>query len=86
MITASEAAQRAYGILWREPHPSMFSRSSRKVLFDALSWEERRAGIAWAMDAFGPMSDSEMIAADMRVGVFPKKSVEMDVDGQGMAK
>lgn len=76
MVTVSDAAQRAYGILWRDPHGSMFSRGARKELFDALSHEERRAGIAWAMEAFGPMTDSEMIAADMRVGVFPKKSTE----------
>jgi len=71
-----DAAQRAYGILWRDPSVSLYSRGARKELFNALSHEDRRAGIAWAMEAFGPMSDAEMIAADIRIGVFPKKSTE----------
>ncbi len=76
MATISDAAQRAYGILWRECSTSVHAKAARKELFDALSHEERRAGIAWAMEAFGPMSDAEMIAADIRVGVFPEKSTE----------
>jgi hypothetical protein len=70
------AAQRAYGLLWRDPAPSMFSRDARQQLFGALSHEERRAGTAWAMEHYGPMTQNEMIAADMRVGVFPEKSTE----------
>jgi hypothetical protein len=73
---AHDAAQRAYGILWRDPSSSIHSKAARKELFDALSHEERRAGIAWAMDLFGPMSDREMMMADMRVGVFPNRSTE----------
>lgn len=73
---AHDAAQRAYGILWREPTTSIYAKAARKELFNALSHEDRRAGIAWAMEAFGPMSDAEMIAADIRVGVFPQMSTE----------
>jgi hypothetical protein len=76
MSTPNDAAQRAYGILWRDPSTSMFSRAARSELFMALSHEERRAGIAWAMEMFGPMTVGEMIAADIEVGVFPQKSTE----------
>jgi hemolysin-activating ACP:hemolysin acyltransferase len=76
-MTPNDAAQRAYGILWRDPSTSMFSRAARSELFKALSHEERRAGIAWAIEIFGPMTGSEMIAADMRVGIFPQKSTEV---------
>lgn len=73
---AKDAAQRAYGILWRECTTSLHAKAARKELFDSLSHEERRTGIAWAMDIFGPMSDAEMIAADIRVGTFPNMSTE----------
>lgn len=76
VATAGDAAQRAYGILWREATTSVHAKAARKELFNSLSHEERRAGIAWAMEAFGPMSDGEMIAADIRVGVFPLMSTE----------
>ena len=78
---AKDAAQRAYGILWRECTTSLYAKAARKELFDSLSHEERRVGIAWAMDIFGPMTDAEMIAADIRVGAFPNKSTETS---QGM--
>lgn len=77
-MTSNDAAQRAYGILWRDPSTSMFSRAARSELFMALSHEERRAGIAWAIEMFGPMTESEMIAADIRVGIFPQKSTERE--------
>lgn len=75
-ISVSDAAQRAYGLLWRDTSESMFSRGARRELLAVLSHEERRAGIAWAMEMFGPMTNSEMIAADIRAGVFPQKSTE----------
>jgi hypothetical protein len=71
------AASRAYGMLWRDPSGSALSRGARKELFDALSPEERRDGITYAVEMFGPMTDAEMIAADIRVGVFPNKSTEV---------
>jgi hemolysin-activating ACP:hemolysin acyltransferase len=77
VTAAHDAAMRAYGILWRDGSPSLFSKSARNELFENLTHEERRAGIAWAMDSFGPMSDSEMISADIRAGVFPNKSTEI---------
>ena len=49
MLDHSEAAQRAYGILWLEPKPSPFSQIARKELLASLTFDERRAGIAWAM-------------------------------------
>ena len=76
-MTISDAAQRAYGILWRDPATTTFSSCARRALFEALSHEERRAGITWAMEMFGPMTANEMIAADIRVGVFPNKSTEI---------
>lgn len=76
MTGAHDAAQRAYGILWRDSSNSMFSHNARRELFDALTHEERRAGIAWAMEMYGPMSENEMISADIRVGMFPRKSTE----------
>ena len=75
-MTVLDAAQRAYGMLWRDTSNSVLSRGARKELFDVLTHEERRAGIAYAMEMFGPMSDNEIIAADIRIGVFPNKSTE----------
>lgn len=75
-LDSAAAAQRAYGLLWRDPAPSLFARDARKQLFSALSHEERRAGIAWVTEHYGPMATNEMIADDIRVGVFPEKSTE----------
>jgi hypothetical protein len=38
--------------------------------------EERREGVAYAIEVLGPMSDAELIAADIRVGAFPEMSYE----------
>lgn len=68
-------AQKAYGALWREVNDSSpLIREARLQLRDSLSHDERRAGVAWAITVFGPVSDSEAIAADMRAGVFPQRS------------
>jgi hypothetical protein len=68
-------AQKAYGALWREVHDTPLVREARLQLRDSLTQEERRTGIAWALEAFGPVSTSEMIAADMRAGIFPQRSI-----------
>jgi hypothetical protein len=65
--STADAAQRAYGILWREPGPSIFARDARRQLLEALTPEERRAGACWAMDKYRPPSTGEMIAADNAV-------------------
>jgi hypothetical protein len=71
----SLAAQKAYGVLWREVNDtSPLIREARMQLRDSLTQEERRVGIAWAIEAFGPVTDMEAIAADMRAGVFPQRS------------
>jgi hypothetical protein len=69
------AAQKAYGVHWREVNDtSPLIREARMQLRDSLTQEERRIGIAWAIKAFGPVTDMEAIAADMRAGVFPQRS------------
>ena len=67
--------QKAYGLLWRTVTDSLIVNEARKELFGILSKDERRAGIAWAIEVHGPITTHEMIAADMRAGVFPEKSV-----------
>jgi len=58
-ISPQHAAQLAYGLLWLDPLPSMPSKAARKQLLHALSHEERKAGIGWAMK----------IAADIRENI-----------------
>ena len=68
-------AQRAYGLLWRTFTDLPFVHMARRELFEALSKEERYAGIAWAIDKYGTMPTQQMIAADMQIGQFPERSV-----------
>jgi len=67
-------SQRAYGLLWRTFTDLPFVHMARRQLFEALSKEERYAGIAWAIEKYGTMPTQQMIAADIQVGQFPEKS------------
>lgn len=69
-------AQKAYGALWRELGvTSPLIKEARLQLRDSLTRDERRAAVAWSIEAFGPVSVSEAIAADIQAGTFPEKSV-----------
>lgn len=69
-----EAALRAYGALWRDVSTDSISGVARRLLRDVLTKEDRAKGVAWALKEFGPVSDYEAIAFDIRAGVFPEKS------------
>jgi hypothetical protein len=69
------AAQRAYGILWRTLTDNKLVHAARKELLDSLSFEERKAGIEWAVKIFGPVTTNEIVALDMQAGLFPEKSL-----------
>lgn len=72
---AMTPAQKAYGTLWRELSvTSQLIRIARLQLRDGLTLEERRAAVAWSIETYGPVTDSEAIAADIQAGVFPEKS------------
>jgi hypothetical protein len=69
-----EIMAKAYGLLWRSGNPDFFAGRARTVLLEHLTKDEQREGIAWVINTFGEMSTSELIAADIRAGVFPSKS------------
>jgi len=60
--TLPEAAERAYGALWRcmEPNPPPELFQARKMLLAAIGKDGQRRGIAWALETFGEVQDSEM--------------------------
>lgn len=61
------AAQKAYGCLWRDLRSdSLFVKEARHQLRDALTQEERRAGVQWALETFGEVSDKEVGAFAMQ--------------------
>lgn len=66
----------AYGLLWRSPAQDQNVLEARKCLLNTLTVDERREGVKWVMETFGLMSTSELIAADIRTGIFPQKSYE----------
>jgi hypothetical protein len=82
-LQAKADVERAYGLLWRSLSDDPLVHAARKKLRDSLTAEQRKAGVAWAVDACGPMSDSELIAADMRAGVFPQRSYIPDGGADG---
>lgn len=69
-------AQTAYALLWRSKSGDSFVNKARAALLATLTREEQREAIAWILAAFGPMQTNELIAADMRVGVFPQRSYD----------
>ena len=70
------AVQVAYGLLWRSVTDDQKVNAARRELFSVLTLEDRRAAIAWVIEVHGSMTTNEIIAADIRVGQFPQKSVE----------
>lgn len=68
------SAQMAYALLWRSKSEDPMVHRARKVLLGNMSHDEQRQAIGWVLALIGPMTNSEMIAADMRVGVFPRRS------------
>jgi hypothetical protein len=67
-------AQQAYALLWRSKTGDHLINQARRLLSAAMTKEEQRDAIAWVLAEVGPMTDAEMVAADMRVGVFPRRS------------
>lgn len=68
--------QVAYALLWRTHTDDALVHRARKELLNALSKDEQRQAVKWVVEAFGPMQTKELIAADIRAGVFPQKSYE----------
>jgi hypothetical protein len=66
-------AAKAYGTLWRSTARNAYVYETRRLLKEGLSADERRLGVAWAIEVYGPMSISELIAADIRAGEFPDR-------------
>ena len=70
------ATQRAYALLWRCKSDDRLVNQARRELLDAMTRDEQREAVTWVVEEFGPMQTKELIAADMRAGVFPQKSYE----------
>mgnify|MGYP007071069359 CR=1 FL=1 len=66
-------AAKAYGILWRSITDNAYANEARRVLRDGLEEADRRAGVAWAIETYGAMTNAELAAADMRSGEFPRR-------------
>lgn len=62
-------SQIVYAYLWRSKTGDYLVNRARRVLLETLTKEEQRDAIAWVLVAVGPMTDAEMVAADMRAGV-----------------
>lgn len=80
------SAHLAYALLWRSPSDCPMVQTARKVLLGMLSHDEQREAIRWVINEYGPMSARSMaairrcIAADIRAGVFPRKSIDIIPD------
>lgn len=68
----------AYGLLWRTTSDNSLVRTARHALRSALSKDEQKAGIAWVVKNHGPVTISDLIASDIRSGIFPERSYEKD--------
>lgn len=68
------SAQIAYALLWRSNADCGLVQTARRALLAALSHEEQRKAVAWVIASMGPMTTKELFAADMRAGVFPRRS------------
>lgn len=60
-MSPKEAMIMAYGMLWRDVRTSKKSGSARLVLRHQLTHEERKMGIRLALDAYGGVSESEIL-------------------------
>lgn len=74
------SAQMAYALLWRSKSEDALVNCARKVLLGSLDYEQQREAIAWVLTMVGPMTNSEMIAADIRADVFPRRSAPSQED------
>ena len=74
--TTPTAAQKAYALLWRSLAECPYAKRARQELLASMSEDEQREAIAWLVQEVGPVTDREMIAADMRAGVFPRRSYD----------
>jgi hypothetical protein len=70
------AAQRAYALLWRSKSDDRLVNQARRELLETMTREEQREAVTWVIEEFGFMQTNELIAADIRVGVFPRRSYE----------
>jgi hypothetical protein len=55
------ALERAYGILWRMPDAA--TGHARKLLLEAIGQDGQKRGIAYALEMFGPATETEFLAA-----------------------
>lgn len=76
-------AQMAYALLWGSQCHDNWSRGARQALLDGLTKDERRDAIGWLIESYGPISDGEMIAADIRLGTFPQRSYTSHSNKEG---
>lgn len=60
-MSPKEAMIMAYGMLWREVTLAEKAGSARMVLKHQLTHEERKMGIRLAIDAYGPVLESEIL-------------------------
>ena len=67
--------QKAYALLWRSGSSDRLVHAARAALLASLSVEEQAAAIRWVLTEHGEMTTSELIVADMRAGIFPRKSI-----------
>lgn len=68
----------AYGCLWRCLSDSRLVKTARHALRSSLSKEEQKAGIAWVIENYGPVTISDLIAADIRCGIFPERGYDKE--------
>lgn len=68
-------AQKAYALLWRSTSTDRVVHKARKLLLESLTHEQQREAIAWVIEEEGAMETREIIAADMRAEIFPRRSV-----------
>jgi hypothetical protein len=68
--------QVAYALLWRTHTDDAFVHRARCELLNTLTKDEQREAIKWVVEAYGPMHTRELIAADIRAGVFPQRSYD----------
>jgi hypothetical protein len=61
-------AVKAYGLLWRSAAKDHHVFEARHLLLNSLTPEQRKAGITWARATYGPMTDAEVMSADIRCG------------------
>jgi len=60
-MSPKEAMIMAYGMLWRDVKSTRKAGSARMVLKHQLTSEERKMGIRLALDAYGEVSESEIL-------------------------